>query len=133
MARLDGKKKSALPLVLGIAVLAALGAGGYYLYDQNRGVDTIAVAPGEVEAMNTKPGGLGVDGNVDVDAKPSQDGRGDGSNLENANNATTNNATTDNATENTAPASETAPATSETAPASEAPASESAPASGAAQ
>ena len=98
MARLDGKKKSALPLVLGIAVLAALGAGGYYFYDQNRGVDTVAVAPGEVKAMNTKPGGLGVDGNVDVDAKPAQEGASENTTTENPAPAAAANSTNSNAT-----------------------------------
>lgn len=77
MSRLDGKGKSSLPLVAGLLALIALGAGGYTFYAQNRGTDTIAIAPGEVEMLDTKAGGLGVDGNIDVDAKPVQEGRGD--------------------------------------------------------
>jgi hypothetical protein len=87
MSRLDGQKKSSLPLIIALIALVAVGAGGYTFYAQNRGTDTVAVAPGEVEMLNTKSGGLGVNGKVDVDAKPAQEGQGNTTTKSGSNNA----------------------------------------------
>lgn len=57
MARLDGKQKSPLPLIIGVAALLLFGAGGYVLL-ANRGADGIAVQNGSVKIVDTKPGGL---------------------------------------------------------------------------
>lgn len=57
MARLDGKQKSPLPLIIGVAALLLIGAGAYVLL-ANRGADGILVQNGNVKVVDTQPGGL---------------------------------------------------------------------------
>ncbi len=43
MSRLDGQKKSPLPLIIGLLAGFAAGAGGYTFYAQNIATDTTTV------------------------------------------------------------------------------------------
>lgn len=65
MARLEGERKSPVPLLIGVALLALVAIGGYYAY-QNRSADTVAVAPGEVNVVDNKPGNMVSNGDVDA-------------------------------------------------------------------
>ncbi len=65
MARLDGERKSPVPVLIGIALLALVAIGGYYAY-QNRGADAVSMAPGEVNVVDNKPGNMATNGDVDA-------------------------------------------------------------------
>ena len=65
MTRLDGEKKSPLPWIIGLIVLALLAAGIYYLFVANQGADRAVIGPDGVELQDTRPGGLGVEGDAD--------------------------------------------------------------------
>lgn len=56
MARLDGKKKSTVPLFIGLAALA-LVVGGFFLM-QNRGADSVTIQPGDVTVVDNKSGNM---------------------------------------------------------------------------
>jgi hypothetical protein len=66
MARLYGERKSPLPVLIGVALLALVGIGGYYMY-QNRGADVMRVAPGEVTVVDNTPGNMASNGEVDAE------------------------------------------------------------------
>jgi hypothetical protein len=65
MARLEGERKSPVPVLIGIALLALVAIGGYYAY-QNRSADAVSVAPGEVNVVDNKPGNMATNGDVDA-------------------------------------------------------------------
>ncbi|HEY0076959.1 MAG TPA: hypothetical protein VGB77_22935 [Abditibacteriaceae bacterium] len=65
MARLEGERKSPLPVVIGIALLALVAIGGYYAY-QNRGADAVSMAPGEVNVVDNTPGNMATNGGIDA-------------------------------------------------------------------
>lgn len=58
MTRLDGEKKSPLPWIIGLIVLALLAAAIYY-FTAAKGTDAVVVNGNGVEMQNTAPGGLG--------------------------------------------------------------------------
>ena len=68
MTRLDGEKKSPLPWIIGLIVLALLAAGIYYFMTANKGANQATVTSNGVELQNAAPGGLGVDNSTDLNA-----------------------------------------------------------------
>ena len=89
MARLEGERKSPVPLLVGAALLALLAVGGYYAY-QNRGADAVSMAPGEVNVIDNKPGNMASNGDVDASREGNTvtvSGGADSNGSEGANNA----------------------------------------------
>ena len=68
MTRLDGEKKSPLPYIIGLIVLALVAAGIYFLFVANKGADTVQATSNGIEIQNNAPGGLGVDNGADANA-----------------------------------------------------------------
>ena len=67
MTRLDGEKKSPLPWIIGLLVLALLAAAIYY-FTVAKGTDAVTVNGNGVELQNNAPGGLGEGNATDANA-----------------------------------------------------------------
>ncbi len=65
MTRLDGEKKSPLPWIIGLLVLALLAAVIYY-FAVAKGTDAVTVNENGVELIDNAPGGLGVENSADT-------------------------------------------------------------------
>ena len=66
MTRLDGEKKSPLPYIIGLIVLALVAAGIYFLFVANKGADTVEATSNGIEIQNNAPGGLAMDNGADT-------------------------------------------------------------------
>ena len=65
MTRLDGEKKSPLPWIIGLIVLALLAAAIYY-FAVAKGTDAVVANENGVELIDNQAGGLGVDNTTDA-------------------------------------------------------------------
>ncbi len=65
MTRLDGEKKSPMPWIIGLIVLALLAAAIYY-FAVAKGTDAVVANENGVELIDNAPGGLGVDNSADA-------------------------------------------------------------------
>lgn len=92
MTRLDGEKKSPLPWIIGLIVLALLAAAIYY-FTAAKGTDAVVVNGNGVELQNTAPGGLGESNAADANTTDANamDSNAMDSNAMDANSAMMNN------------------------------------------
>ena len=67
MTRLDGEKKSPLPWIIGLIVLALLAAAIYY-FAVAKGTDAVTINGNGVELQNNAPGGLGEGNSIDANS-----------------------------------------------------------------
>ena len=65
MTRLDGEKKSPLPWIIGLIVLALVAAAIYY-FAVAKGTDAVVANENGVELIDNRPGGLGIDNTTDT-------------------------------------------------------------------
>ena len=91
MTRLDGEKKSPLPWIIGLIVLALLAAAIYY-FTVAKGTDAVVVNENGVEMINNAPGGLGEENATDANATDanSMDANATDANAMDANSTDTN-------------------------------------------
>lgn len=66
MTRLDGEKKSPLPWIIGLIVLALLAAAIYYSAFANKGAEQAVINQNGVELQNTASGDLGAENSTDA-------------------------------------------------------------------